>query len=61
MDTCQGDSGGPLFFKVGGGFIQGRHHQLGHRLRRDRVPRGLHPPQQPGGGELHPLGHRAYR
>ncbi len=36
----------------------GRHHQLGHRLRRDRLPRGLHPPQQPGGGELHPLGHR---
>ena len=59
LDTCQGDSGGPLFFKAAGpGYIQVGITQLGHRLRRDRLPRGLHPPQQPGGGEFHPLGDR---
>jgi hypothetical protein len=39
----------------------GRHHQLGHRLRRDRVPQGLHPPQQPGVGNSILLVTGAYR
>jgi len=59
LDTCQGDSGGPLFFKARRRRLHpGRHHQLGLRLRRDRLPWGLHPAQQPGGGELRPLGNR---
>jgi hypothetical protein len=59
LDTCQGDSGGPLFFKAtGGGFIQAGITSWGIGCGATGFPRGLHPPQQPGGGELHPLGHR---
>ena len=54
LDTCQGDSGGPMFVKAVGqpASCQVGITSSGHRLRRDRLPRRLHAPEQPVGGQL---------